>query len=242
LRGLQEDHLVSSYSLSVNEIASFRGIAHNTLNSTIRKHSVFAHYYRSRIQWPFAPVIFIVILIVAFCIAAFCFESSIVDLTDKSTYPLVASAATFVAVAVAAIGWGFGAWFSYRNSQLQHTINVIFTRFAQTPFSENTKRFHGKFGYEIEPRITLAEIKRLENSTEEDQAAAQSAKFLLNYYEFIAVGVLRGDLDLNVVESTLRGNMMFLFEKTAPMINEARKSRPATMEYFVDLISHLREP
>jgi hypothetical protein len=228
------------HRLSDDELVVFHGIARHTLDFSIKKHSIFKHYYRSQIKKPFLPVIAAVIIIVVVCVTGVYFLFSKIDWTEK-TYPLITSAAALVAVSVAAIGWGFGAWVSYRNSQIQHTVNTVFTRFAQTPFSENLRKFHRKFGYEIDPPITYADVKRLEKSGDDDQDAAQAMKFLLNYYEFMSVGILRGDLDFGIIEKTLRGNMLFIFNKTLPFIAEIRKSNQTTLEHFVEMVDHLRE-
>jgi hypothetical protein len=246
LSGSSDDALVAAYSLSEIEISECRSLAHRFLDRFIVKHSIFKHFYTPRIRRPFAPVLITALVIVILC----AFTDSEIFLKigfsnpNPNEYPLFTAAVGLIAVAVAAVGWAFAAWVAHRNSRLQHTINIVFTRFAQAPFADNLKRFHKTFGFDPLPRVTRADIEHAERpeASDEERDAAQAVKFILNYFEFISMGVLKGDLDIEVIRRTLRGNMLYYFDKTAPLIVEARKSNPKSMEHYAELILHLREP
>ena len=83
-----------------------------------------------------------------------------------------------------------------RNSRKQHTINVLFhTRLSPEFISyvENIKScFPG------ESQITVKEIE-----DNPDANVKEAVRFLLNYYEFIAVGVRHGDLDIKLIRDCL---------------------------------------
>lgn len=48
-------------------------------------------------------------------------------------------------------------------------------------------------------------------------------RHILNWFEFIAVGVALGDLDLNIVTMTVRSNLTFYTDKCLIYISELRR-------------------
>lgn len=192
---------------------------------------------------PFSLITMIVAAIVVAAAVTVTLLLRLVDWDDEKTYVFVSSAATVGAVAAAAVGWAVAGWVSHRNAVVQHTINLIFARVSQPTFAENIFIFNKQFGNGLSPRVFDEDINRLEASTVDDERkAAQSTKYILNYFEFIAAGVTRGDLDLKYVELTLRGQAVFYYDKCEPLIYAARKANPRALENFAALRDHFRYP
>lgn len=143
-----------------------------------------------------------------------------------------------VAVLAATVGWWATSWVSYRNSKIQHTISLTFSRMSQSLFSENVAIFHKNLGYELSPYVGADRMSELRSSSDdEDRKTAQSVVYLLNYFEFIAAAIELGDLDLNYIVKTMNGQIKFYYDKCFPLIYESRKSDPRIMEH----LSRLRE-
>jgi len=166
-----------------------------------------------------------------------------VNLGDPSTLSLMSASVTLVAVVAAIIGWVASLWMSYRNARMQHTINLVSTRFTQATFVSAYSAFHQKFGFLQTPQVTKADVDALDGSADlQDKACGQAVRFILNYYEFIAFGVRSGDLDIRVIAKTLRSNLKFYYDKCAPYISTLQQTSPTAMEHYSMLCDHFREP
>ena len=90
--------------------------------------------------------------------------------------------------------------------------------------------------------MAAATVSALENSAEDaDSLNVQSLKYILNYYEFISAGIIRGDLDLGIVEANLKSNLIFFYEKCLPFILETRRTSPQALEHLAKMRNHFRE-
>lgn len=103
---------------------------------------------------------------------------------------------------VAAEGWIVGALVTLRNSVKQHTINTLLQSRLSATYMENVRAVNVSFtgpNGELIP-LTKAEV---ENPPRGVNLGALS--YVLNYLEFVAVGIRHGDLDEGVLKSSLRG-------------------------------------
>jgi hypothetical protein len=119
------------------------------------------------------------------------------------------------AALLALFGWIVTAWVSIYNSRKQHSINVL---------------FHSRMSEVYQSRVNVivdafpggrSKITRsgLVPSTEADRAVT----FLLNYYEFIAVGIWHGDLDEAIIRDCIRTQMLAMTTRCADIIDDSRK-------------------
>jgi hypothetical protein len=156
----------------------------------------------------------------------------------------MAAIAALIGVIVATFGWSFSNWLAYRNSKKQHTVNLIFqTRFTQPTFNLHMRRFNKRFPVLSHEVVTIDVIDGLDNSNDDEGIdLAQSVKYILNYFEFIAAGVIGGDLDLDLVEQTVLSNLVYYFDKSAPYIYAVAKRYPGALENLIALRDHYREP
>jgi len=103
-------------------------------------------------------------------------------------------------------------------------------------------RFHTNFGSDASV-VTPEHLNELRRSRDEDdRKAAVSVTFILNYYEFIASGVLRGDLDARIIRDNIRGVLCQYHDKCLPYIRFANARNPRVFEHLIKLRTHYREP
>lgn len=62
------------------------------------------------------------------------------------------------------------------------------------------------------------------------------------YYEFIAFFASTGDVDMSVIENTIKGNLKFYYDKCAPLILSEQSANPRTMEHYSRLRDSFRDP
>jgi hypothetical protein len=142
---------------------------------------------------------------------------------------------------VASLGWGIGSWVTMRNARIQHTINIIFARFPHATFGDNQSAFFAQFGAGVQQRVSTQAVKALEGQTPPNKGLL-GLRYLLNYYEFIAVGILRGDLDFDIINQTLRTPMAYLYDKCEPYIVDMQRDSPTLLENYAAVRDALREP
>ncbi|MEN5362550.1 DUF4760 domain-containing protein [Brevundimonas intermedia] len=231
------------YQLSAEEEAGYRRLAEHAVRATIRKNSSSKGYRSLRTAHPFNPVWFTVAIINVVCLVTAAMLVSYSDLTDHQTYPLIAGASTIVAVGIASLGWGVAGWVAQRNARVQHTINLISTRFSQPAFVKHISIFNDAFGDHKRTLVTTSIVERLSVSrNDDDRELLQSIKYILNYFEFISSGIIRGDLDFDIVRSNLRSNMIFYYEKCLPFILDSAATNPTLMEHYSRVRAALMDP
>lgn len=234
---------LADHRLAADEEAYYRRLTEKAVRATIRQASAVKAYRGLRTTHPFTPVWIVVALINLVCAAAATVLIGHSDLADHRTYPLIAGAATIIAVGVASLGWGVAGWVAQRNARVQHTINLIATRFSQPAFVKHLSIFNDAFGDHKRTLVTTAIVERLSASgTESDRELLQSIKYILNYFEFISSGIIRGDLDYEIVRSNLRSNMLFYYDKCLPFILDTMKAHPTIMEHYSRVRGALMDP
>lgn len=234
----EDTELISGFDLDEGEQNYYHSRAARALDKTARQTSHFSAYYALPTAQPFLYVVIPSLLIVA---AAAIFAILIYSLSDdpSKAAPIFAACLT---ITVIALGWTFVGWNSHNNTVRQNTNNILFARFAHQPFSEAVHRFHMKFGHGDDPRIEWETFCEMRKSTdEEDRKAAAALAYLLNYYEFIASGVIRGDLDKKVIRDNIKGTIIFYHDKCWPVIRVLRKTNPLTFEFLSKIRAHYRE-
>lgn len=230
---------LSTFTLTESEEVFFRARAAKAVNRLAKETSSFKAYYALPTGKPFGYVLGIVALMVTGAMMAAIFlwlESE--DATKA--YPLFAACATVI---VAAIGWAVAGWISHRNTVRQNTNNMLFARFSHAPFGEALHRFHKRFGYGLDQKVTKSEIDSLRKSEDdEDRKVAASVSYLLNYYELLSIGVISGDLDQSIIEKNVRGLFVFYHDKCEPYIRELNRINHLTYENLIKIRTHYREP
>ena len=161
-----------------------------------------------------------------------------------------ANVAAFAGLA-ATLGWLFSSYVTARNAQRQNTITLL----LNMRHSEIYSRHFNNMYFVSRSADMMANWKRevaLDETAKwrQDQAeidptlapqaavsirsAYQSVIYVLNYYEFIAVGVRSGALDAHIVLRTVSPHMRSYYEKFEPWI-EAERELLKSRTYFENL-------
>lgn len=119
-------------------------------------------------------------------------------------------------VASAICGWMFAGVINLRNSVRQHTISTLLqSRLSAT---------YMKYADDLSTHYEDYDKRRNKNAALREAATdgvdILALRYILNYFEFIAIGVKRGDLD----EDTLRDSLRSILRKNVAM------SRPWIMQ------------
>lgn len=230
---------IETFQLSASEEVFFRARSRRAVAELAKTTSTFKSYYALPAARPFFYVLgvsgLVVVGAVAFAVYLWLRSANL-----SSKYPLLAACAT---LAVAAIGWAVAGGITHRNTVRQNTNNILFARFTQTPFGDAMHRFHKEFGHDIAAKVTVEKWRQLRDSgCDEESRAATSVTYLLNYFEFIASGVLRGDLDQKIVRDNIRGVVSYYHDKCWPFILSSNQQNPKVYENLIKLRTHYREP
>ena len=229
---------LDDFGLTPSEEVFFRARSRRAVDAAAIKTSFFKAYYSLPTYKPFLYILGLTLIIVAGGVAsgAYLFLRR---RADVHLYPLLGSSAT---ITVGAIGWCVAAWISHRNAVRQNTTNLIFARFSQTAYTESLHRFHTAFGYSVEEKVTMERLFELRSMGVEDARNAEAVNYVLNYFEFICAGVLSGDLDADIIRNSIRGILIYYYDKCEPFIRFANASNRKAFESLIKVRTHYREP
>lgn len=230
---------VASFNLSQSEENFFRRRTARAIERAGKDTCVFTEYYALPMARPVRNLVLASAVMIAAALAAtgilYAYSPAGADQTRLFSGSL--------AVIVAAVGWVVAGGFNHRNTIRQATNNMLFARFTTGPVNEAFYRFGRAFGYNQPTPVTPRRLAELRASdSEDDWKAASSVGFLLNYFELIANGVIRGDLDHRIVRDTIRGVIVYYYDRCEPFIRECVDDDPRTYEQLRRLRAHYREP
>ena len=128
---------------------------------------------------------------------------------------------TVVGVLAAVCGWLIAGIINLRNSIRQHTISTLLQSRLSATYMQYADKLSKHYGdYEARKR---ADPDLEENAT--DNADILALRYILNYFEFIAIGIKRGDLDEGMLRDSLRGILLKNVSMSMPWIRaEQRQS------------------
>lgn len=153
--------------------------------------------------------------------------------------------ATITALVTTGIGL-FAAYRTYRRTaeanaraqRKQHTINILFqSRLSEYFQTTNALR---KEVFPTDQDIYLDDWKAARAEAGKPREGAEALQQLLNYYEFLSVGIDQGDLDKELLHKSIRGIMCNLVDDARFMIAELRENDPNTLVYLAQLYEEWR--
>lgn len=229
---------LATFGLSASEETVFRAEAARAVDALARNTSAFKGYYALPTARPFN---FVIATSAAVIVGAAAAASYIYVHTQKDpAYPIYAA---LLSLSVVAAGWTIAGWITHRNTIRQNTNTMLFARFSQATFGEALHRFHCAFGFDDHTRVTIERVRELRaSSSEDDWKAATSVGYLLNYFELISTGVIRGDLDAGIVKDNFRGVICYYHDKCQPFIAHFNRENPRVYEHLIKMRAHYREP
>lgn len=128
-------------------------------------------------------------------------------------------------------GWMVSAWVTLRNSTKQHTFNIWLQTRCSAKYMEhaeiiNKLYFNRKDGYVL----TIDDLEKPDFKNIE-----QSFVYVLNHYEFVAVGIRSGDLDEDIIRQAMRGIVVGLYEYASAYIKRMQGQSPQAYEHLTAL-------
>ncbi|NOX43761.1 MAG: DUF4760 domain-containing protein [Gammaproteobacteria bacterium] len=148
----------------------------------------------------------------------------------------------FFSMLVALTGWLVAAGVSLYNSTKQHTINIL----LQSRLSDTFKGYREKTAksYPENPKLICVPQKDIDEYLSGDLGkdkteSLDAMKYLLNYYEFIAAGILSGDLDETLLKTCLRGIILNNCKRAELFIKMARELKKDGEEKDSDYYGNL---
>lgn len=135
----------------------------------------------------------------------------------------------YAGASIALLGLLTREYFALRAMRKQHTVSILLQSRLSTAFNERAKAMIS--GYPVMPTLSLVEIGDWVNPAKRE--ALEALKYLLNYYEFIAIGVRTGDLDEDLLRKSLRSIVINLCTLGDAYIQHAQSANPSL---FTNLI------
>jgi hypothetical protein len=134
----------------------------------------------------------------------------------------------------AMFGWTVSAYVTVKNSIKQHTINTLLQSRLSAQYMSMANVVAKQF-----TRLdgTLIHVVEADLRDPDAYEKMEALRYVLNYFEFISVGVLHGDLHEPLLKATLRGMLCRMFVVAKVHVEFQRKEAPKVYENF-ELIYH----
>ncbi len=135
-------------------------------------------------------------------------------------------------------------------SKKQHTLKILFDTRLSAEFRRHLefRKLHFPEGEHVDPaRFTAYLNAQRDTKLSDDEAksrrqSAEALRSLLNYYEFLSMGISRGDLDEAMLRGSIRGIMCNLVKDCVHIIVDAQETNPRAYENLSDLYNAWRDP
>lgn len=127
-----------------------------------------------------------------------------------------------ITLASAITGWIITAMVNVRNSIKQHTINTLLQSRLSATYMAHADIVNKNF---IAPDGTLRPLQQSELEAQSDatQIKLNSLRYILNYIEFISIGIKYGDLHESLLKSSLRGIVLNAYKFSEVYIRHSQK-------------------
>lgn len=168
-------------------------------------------------------LIFVIFFLLLFLGWEFCWSNTYLFFKYPPPKLNVANWLFLIGIVAAISGWIFTAWVTVRNSIKQHTINTLLQSRLSVVYMENANKFNKSF-YDKDDKPVIITVEDLTNQDKKEALA--SARYLLNYFEFIAVGIKYGDLHSGLLKDSLRGILSNAHEICKDMIKHRQTTNP----------------
>lgn len=133
-----------------------------------------------------------------------------------------------LAASTATVGWIVTSWVNLRNSVKQHTINTL----LQSRLSAEYMRHATKVGKHYQKFQERKDSGLLDNALEDatTNISEHSLQYVLNYFEFIALGIRAGDLHEAMLRDSLRSIVCRNVKMSVSWIDRCRVESPRLYE------------
>lgn len=159
--------------------------------------------------------------------------------------------ATMLSVFVAVVAFFANATISKRQQRKQHTVNLLFeTRFSAELRDLNRRRKLAFPEYKtvaFDPWLKAYKAGKYPSGSNDQSPeviksdGARALVEMLNYYEYLAVGIAQGDLHHGMLKESLRGIMCSFVDDARCVIAGIRQKNPRAYKYLVELYALWRD-
>lgn len=220
--------------ISFGIFASLAGFLINQLYAKI-----YQEYQETRTGIKYIAISFFIVMIATYLV--FRFQGS----KDYQT-----SLALFVSSCLLGAGWWVQATISSAAARKAHTVNTIMNQRNSELFIHKNdnlihvfprkKTIHPIFSeYLADPNNKKFKDAKFDNNYLQ---ASKDLSYVLNYYEFIAVGVINGDFDEKLIKECFLGILIGLEKRAYLVIQCTQKIQNAkTFESIVELVDRWSE-
>ena len=127
-----------------------------------------------------------------------------------------------ISLASAITGWIITAIVNVRNSIKQHTINTLLQSRLSATYMAHADVVNKNY---IAQDGTLKPLQQSELELQSDatQVKLNSLRYVLNYIEFISIGIRYGDLHESLLKSSLRGIVLNAYKFSEVYIRHSQK-------------------
>ena len=147
---------------------------------------------------------------------------------------------------LATLGWIYTNYVNVLNLRRSHTMNVLIQMRNSAEFQRH--RLNVSTRFPIGKPVTQGDVASLKQERADPSAykdnkipVMDSIVYLLNYYEFISVGVRTLDLDEHMIELTLRSILVTYFAHVSPIIDDRRSENPNVFTNYVALVTRFQK-
>lgn len=135
-------------------------------------------------------------------------------------------------------------------SRKQHTIKILFDTRLSSEFRQylEHRKHHFAEGTVIDPvqYKDFLKAQRTVDVSDDDansrRKSAEAVRSLLNYYEFVALGIESGDLDEPMLRGMVRGMACNLVADAHLVIRDYQSREPRTFEHLTALYLRWKNP
>lgn len=158
---------------------------------------------------------------------------------------LIQIVTSFFAASAVAIGWFVHAHTQKNTQRRQHTVNVLNSSRMSEVYQENLEKYSMRYSRNkpISKKNVDIYVKwnkkggKLSDEKLEIVESIRNAIYLLNFYEFVAVGINKGDMDDEYLYETVSFIVSGLLVASRELILEVRKDDPAIYEHIDNMNS-----
>lgn len=250
MTALNETHLINSAVYPENKgifwfiglVAYIVGFLFPCKEISNRDNNIFTSLFMS-VFW-----------ILQFCVAVAVISFVRIDDFIFTDDHLIQTLTSFFAAAAVAIGWLVHAHTQKNALRRQHTVNVLNSSRMSEVYQEKLEQYNQRYTQyreisELDVKTYLDNRKGNKENKENkegvkdsgDEAEAiksiRAAIYLLNFYEFIAVGISKGDLDDDYLYETVSYITFSLRNTSQKLILELRKDEQSVFEHLDKMLA-----
>jgi len=129
--------------------------------------------------------------------------------------------ATIAAGLFATLGWIYSNYNTNKNQRVNHTISILLQMRNSAEYMKHRKAVFERFP--TQEIIELTDARELvRGETPASRETSDSLTYVLNYFEFISVNVIQGNLDDTIIDSTIGGIIVNIYDFAQPFIATSR--------------------